>query len=560
MASEMQTVSGFMATSQGAAAAFAAGPSRGMLRGVVVLCPPLFEERKACAVVFAKLADALASEGFASLRLDPRGTGDSRGGLGDATLEEWRDEVVAARTAAAAAGVPVVLLGVRFGALLALAAHAVRPADAIVLWEPVATGADALRQAVQRKLVNDMAAFGATGASRGALDASWERGEAVDLDGYVVPAALALALRGFAPPAVPAATPTLLIVARAERALAGRHAADVQVHATPPFWSTVGLVDVGAPVDAIVAWLAARFPESRVPATAWVPPIMPSSNGETHVRFPSPRGTALHGVWHCRDSATPRARALFLSGWAGCRLGPHNVFVTLARRLAEEGVACLRFDFGGRGDSEGDPSATSIASMADDARAALAWLRGQGPDSAPLAVVAICSGCKVAISVAAKEPDIRQLCLWSPEPMGSLRPAATNRRKARATLRAYAVKLLRPETWRKLLTGRVRGAMVGKALLRQETRSADEATREDAVLAQFRGYRGRVFAVFGGGDPEAVGSEAAYAAFFARHGIPCERRTIPRAGHSFYRAEWAEELMAATAQALGVAGPVRADP
>jgi pimeloyl-ACP methyl ester carboxylesterase len=222
----------------------------------------------------------------------------------------------------------------------------------------------------------------------------------------------------------------------------------------------------------------------------------------------------------------------------------------LARRLAADGAACLRLDFGGRGDSAGDPSAASIASMTEDARAALAWMRGQGPDTAPLAIVAICSGSKVAIGTAAEEPDVRTLCLWSPEPMGSLRPSETNRRKTRAALRTYLVKLLRPETWRKLLTGRVRGGMVGKALLRHETRSADEARREDAVLVRFRGYRGQTLAVFGGGDPEAAGSAVAYDAFAAQHGIPWEPYTIPRAGHSFYRADWAEALVERTRRRL----------
>jgi len=265
----------------------------------------------------------------------------------------------------------------------------------------------------------------------------------------------------------------------------------------------------------------------------------------------STRGDVLHAVWHGTDSAPPRRFALFLSGWTGCGLGPHNVFVTMARRLASEGVGCLRIDFGGRGDSEGDPAAASIAGMADDARSALAWLRDrQGASQGDLAIVAICSGCKVAIGAAAAEADVRSLCLWSPEPMGSLRPSTTNRRKTRAALRTYFLKLLRPETWRKLLSGRVRGGMVRKALLAHETRAEDEATQEDAVLTRFRDYRGRVFAVFGEGDPEAAGSEAAYGTFCARHGIPWERHVIPREGHSFYRAEWADELVAATAARL----------
>jgi dienelactone hydrolase len=205
-------------------------------------------------------------------------------------------------------------------------------------------------------------------------------------------------------------------------------------------------------------------------------------------------------------------------------------------------------DFGGRGDSFGDPEKTTIASMTEEAKAALAWMRGRSGGGAhvPTVIVAICSGCKVAIGAAAEVEGLRGLCLWSPEPMGALRPRSTNRRKTLAMLRVYARKLLRPETWRKIFGGRVRGAMVGKALMRHETRGDDEARREDDVLAKFQAYDGEILAVFGSGDPEAAGSEKVYAEYCRRYDISLERHVIVRAGHSFYRAEWADELLGMT--------------
>lgn len=535
--------------------AFATAPAEGAPRGVVLLCPPLFEERKASAGAFSRLAAALADAGLGTLRFDPAGTGDSPGAPSDATIEAWRANARDAAAAARAAGAPVFVLGVRFGALLALEALAEASAVAVVLWEPVGDGAEALRQAVRRKLVNDMAAFGAAVASRASLDAAWDRGETVDLDGYPVSAALRNGLLAFAPGPVPAGMPTLLVATRPGREAEGRAAklcpaAVCQVQPSPPFWSSVGLVDMRAAVAAIAAWLRARIPAAGRVALAWPPPLAARHGGETHALLASPRGAALPAVRHAAERGAPRWRVLCLPGWAGCRLGPHNVFVELARRAAHEGVETLRPDLGGRGDSLEDPRSASIRSMTADACAALAALRGEAPAAAPLALVGICSGCKVAIGVAAEHPQVSLLVLWSPEPMGSLRPASTNRRKTRAMLRLYLLKLGRAETWRKLFRGRVRGAMVGKALLRHETRGAAEAEAEDAVLARFGAFRGRVVCVFGGGDPEAPGSEAAYRGFFRRHGIPCDCFTIPRAGHSFYGAAWTEELLGRTLAAF----------
>jgi hypothetical protein len=130
--------------------------------------------------------------------------------------------------------------------------------------------------------------------------------------------------------------------------------------------------------------------------------------------------------------------------------------------------------------------------------------------------------------------------------MGSLRAAGTNRRKTGHALRAYARKLLRFETWRKLLRGQVRTDMVRKALVQHETRSAAEAAHEDVVLRSFRSYRGRMLFTFGGSDPDTPGSSAAYRSFCTRHGIAHNCHIVPHAGHSYYAAEWEREVLEAT--------------
>ena len=83
---------------------------------------------------------------------------------------------------------------------------------------------------------------------------------------------------------------------------------------------------------------------------------------ETAVTFER-EGARRVGVLHLPETRVGETGVVFLHGWSGCRLGPHRMFVTCARRLCATGVPCLRFDFGGRGDSEGEWDTADIAQM-----------------------------------------------------------------------------------------------------------------------------------------------------------------------------------------------------
>ena len=90
--------------------------------------------------------------------------------------------------------------------------------------------------------------------------------------------------------------------------------------------------------------------------------------------------------------------------------------------------------------------------------------------------------------------------------------------------------------------------MVTKALVKHETRSAAEAEQEDVTLKQFRAFRHPILFVFGGSDPDAAGSSAAYSRYCKANGIPFTLHTIPHAGHSYYSEPWTQELWRLTAE------------
>jgi len=508
--------------------------------GAVLFIPPFAEERKGVLPAFAKVGRALAVRGIASLLFDFSGCGDSSGEFDAFPPETFEADADAALDwlSHAFPSIPLAVLGARTGAAIA-SRLASRRADfaGCALWSPV-SGPDFLRQLLQRRMVNDMVAYGKARESRDALETRLLNGETVDLDGYPFSGAFYAWAQNLAPEGV--AAPVLVATGgHDERGAAVFAGATRSALRFPPFWNTVGHVDLSPLIDETVAWLAARFPNrpsanifSRTLITA-----MPL--GELTELSPAPVVRAFVDL----PSGEPCGGVLFLHGWSGDRTGPHRLFVRAARHFAAAGWLGLRPDFVGRGLSDGVDADASIARMTDNAQVAIDELRRRLPPGAPVAVAAICSGCKVAVALAARNPDIDRLLLWSAESMGALRSSATGLRKTLGALATYARKLTRPETWRKLLSGRVQTGMVAKALVKHETRSPAEAAWEDGVLKVFRAYRRPILFVFGGSDPDAVGSSRAYKAYCRRNGIPHTLHTIPHAGHSYYGEDWTRELL-----------------
>ena len=240
-------------------------------RGALVVCHPLFEEKKAAHRPLVEMAREAARRGFHVLRLDCEGCGDSSGDLGAVTIESWlRDIGTGLDFAASRAGSrPVGLLGLRFGATLACLA-AERRADVrfLALWEPVLNGRGYLMGDYRKKQVREMMTFGAAKTGRGSFRDALRAEGALDYDGFAVNAALfdsiaavelAAGLKAFRgwlfTASVGAAVPPP--VARFCGSLPPERVTTVSLD-LPPYWNTVGIVDCGRLVEATAAWMEAK--------------------------------------------------------------------------------------------------------------------------------------------------------------------------------------------------------------------------------------------------------------------------------------------------------------
>jgi pimeloyl-ACP methyl ester carboxylesterase len=185
-------------------------------------------------------------------------------------------------------------------------------------------------------------------------------------------------------------------------------------------------------------------------------------------------------------------------------MGTGRMYARLARRLAAAGVASLRFDLRGIGDSEGetptDENALYTIDRVEDVAAAAAFARGQG--AGRVVVVGQCAGAWVAFH-AAEAADAAALVLLNP-------PFLTTRVGEAAVVetRRFAHRLGQASAWRKLLSGRIdarraagvvaSGIVVGaRSLAARGSGGGDEVARRLAALAA-RGVETRF--VFSAGE------------------------------------------------------------
>ncbi len=273
---------------------------------------------------------------------------------------------------------------------------------------------------------------------------------------------------------------------------------------------------------------------------------------ERHLFFHS-QGQRVLGVLHTPESVPIRPGGLvFLHGWAGYRIGPHQMFTKMARRACEMGFHCLRFDFRGRGDSEGDAQRTTLSTMIQDARAAAEMLCAEA-GLEHVALIGDCSGSEVAIGTGVGDERIDSLVLWSAPIVGGER-AEADAAKRRGIYQSYVSKLFRRETWAKLVGGRLQTGMIMKALRRGGKGAGEQGADEDKDIdwrGRFVGFPGEVFFIYGGNDPTTGPALEHYEGLNRDAGRALNSHVVEGANHAFYSLAWEDEVMQTSLQWLG---------
>ena len=158
------------------------------VRGAFVFCHPFAEEKLWTHRVFVSFARLLAERGYAVLRFDLMGNGDSDGEFSSSSFGSAKEDLRAAiaymRKVTGLARVS--LLGLRLGATLAsvVADEDVDAIQRLALWAPITNGAAYMQEMLRINVTTQMATFKEVRDDREALVAAMQQGKTVNVDGY----------------------------------------------------------------------------------------------------------------------------------------------------------------------------------------------------------------------------------------------------------------------------------------------------------------------------------------------------------------------------------------
>lgn len=155
-------------------------------------------------------------------------------------------------------------------------------------------------------------------------------------------------------------------------------------------------------------------------------------------------GKRLYGVAHLpRAKTLPAAVVIVLTGGPQVRTGAHRLYVELSRYLAAHGVASLRFDYEGLGDSEGDFVGFSRAGSS--IQAAIHYVKNTYGQDVNIFIWSLCDGATAALLYAVDNQDqVQGVILCNPY-------LPSEGELARATIKYYyCIRFLDVSFWKKL--------------------------------------------------------------------------------------------------------------
>lgn len=260
---------------------------------------------------------------------------------------------------------------------------------------------------------------------------------------------------------------------------------------------------------------------------------------------------ALIGIAHLPEVPARRG-VLIVVGGPQYRLGSHRQFLLLARALAGEGVAVMRFDHRGIGDSD-DPY-LGFEQLDEDIAAAIDAFQAQCPAVEEVVLWGLCDAASAILFYAHRDPRVSGMVLLNPW-------VRTTVSEARTYLRHYyRQRLADPAFWRRLFTGGLDlraacssflGLIAQRLGLAGQNNSEPAAGHDSRPLPErmadgLARFSGPVLLVMSGQDltarefDDAARDSATWRQLLQDSRL--KRRDLAAADHTFSRREWRDKL------------------
>jgi exosortase A-associated hydrolase 1 len=254
-------------------------------------------------------------------------------------------------------------------------------------------------------------------------------------------------------------------------------------------------------------------------------------------------GESLFGIV-ARPAQPAETGVLVIVGGPQYRVGSHRQFVHLSRFLAAAGIACMRFDYRGMGDSGG--TMRTFEEVSEDIRVALDRFLVTVPEAKRVVLWGLCDAASAACFYAPSDSRVAGVALLNPW-------VRTEAGEAAAYLRHYYLqRLLSAAFWRKLIGGGLRIGDSARGLrgnLAKASMRNGEATLSARMAEGLAKFEGPILVVLSEADLVAAEFRDASKSTFWRRILDASRtrsREIAGATHTFSSEAWRDDVARAT--------------
>ncbi len=269
----------------------------------------------------------------------------------------------------------------------------------------------------------------------------------------------------------------------------------------------------------------------------------------------------LIGIIHEPTETKSSVGLLIIVGGPQYRIGAHRQYVHLARHCADRGIAAMRFDYQGVGDSDG--VYPGFEHVTADVHAAVNEFLRRCPTIESVAIWGLCEGASAILLGAAHHKAVSHVILANPW-------VRSESGRARAYVKHYYLdRLRRPEFWKKIFSGKlniaqaiggflsnIKKTFTGKSVQKAGSGAPGEDVRPfpERMLAGLTAYPGQVLLIQSEQDlvarefDDLVASDKAW-----RQAIRdkiSRRIDIAESDHTFSSEKWRRQVADATARWL----------